>query len=194
MYHRSVSSFFLLLALPHYLKAAEPSDCTANSLSLFAYLDYGKAYMKYYTYVMNQCYTEEVNEICSWSNMTKGTTSYWNFTVNVEKANENEIVKDLKIECKNAGGTVVDATYGVEMHLNSNNFTYYEEMGLEPSTFYVLNFSVTDDIVCVSPTACECISDVGDYIKYGWVVVTGADIYNLTLHNVTRENSTSFTC
>ncbi len=157
-------------------------------------MHYSKAYMKYYAYIMSQCYTEEVNEICSWSNMTKGTTTYWNITLNVTKAIEDEIVKDLKIECKNAGGSVVEATYDVKWQGNSNNFTYYKEMEMEPSTLYVLDFSVTDDIICVSSTACKSITDVGEYIKYGWAVYAGADIYGFILHNVTWDDSTFFKC
>ncbi len=38
------------------------------------------------------------------------------------------------------------------------------------------------------------MSDVGEYIQYGWAVYVGADIFGFTLYNETWEDSTSFKC
>jgi hypothetical protein len=180
-------SFFFLFAFPSYLKAME-LNCTSESMLLFTNLAYGNAYMRYYNYVIDQWYTEEANDICSWSNMTMGATSHWTININLKTAGDDEFPKALESKCKYAGGIVAKATYDVGVM--GTNFTYYKDMGLDPAAFYVVDFSVMDDIVCVGPTACKNSTDVGEFIKYGWALYTGVDVYNFTLHNVTWGNTT----
>ncbi len=180
-------SLALLLASAQLLKAID-LDCISESMDLFNNRAYSKAYMKYDVYVMEKCNTTAVNEFCSWLDLSNETHTHWTVTLNLEQIDQDAIPRAVKRECKKAGGRVVEATYDVG--LQGTNFSGYYEMEMDPSMFYILDFSVVGDIVCAGSTSCKDSTDVGELIKYAWSWYYNVDTYSFNMHGLKWDDAT----
>jgi hypothetical protein len=181
-------SSLLLFASPPFLKAMD-LNCISESMDIFNDRAYAKAYMKYDTYVLDKCITTEINDFCSWSDLSNETHTHWTVTLNLEKIDHDKVPKAVKRECKKAGGIVVEASYDVG--LEGTNFAGYYDMEMDPSTFYIFDFFVVDDIVCIGSTSCKNSTDVGEFIKYSWALYFGVDAYTFNLHGLKWDDITS---
>jgi hypothetical protein len=122
-----------------------------------------------------------VNDFCYWSYSTINE-NIWSLYLEYNGTAElTNLVQAYKSVCLKAGGRVVEVTFDIEM------------TGIDPWYFHqtgvVSKYSVSGSPECVSTSACKNVSDIEEYIRYGWGTYYGATVKNLTIYQLQWDNS-----
>lgn len=183
----SLSSYFLLLLSLSLLcnnGEAKTVSCADASEKLYdksnALVD---AYENIEDYVFKNCDSTTVNDFCFWS-YSASDEKIWSLFLKYSCAPQlTNLVQAYENACLKAGGRVVEVTFDIEM------------TGIDPwysnQTDVVSKYSVSGSPECVSPSVCKTVSDIEEYIMFGWGTYYGATVSNLNIYQLQWDNSTT---